>query len=209
MTMNAVKVAVHAADPITQIGLIGHIRHEPGMTPATAPEAADIAVVAVGTADGSTVELLRSLSGCPADSARFVLIVDGECCADLATLAECGVRAVLRRADFSPSAFVRALRAVSEGKADLPPMVQGQLLDQVERVQREILSPRGLTASGLTSREIDVLRLASEGLELSEIAFKMCYSERTIKNILYGVMNRLGLRNRVHAVSYAIRNGLI
>ncbi|WP_239013681.1 response regulator transcription factor [Streptomyces sioyaensis] len=51
--------------------------------------------------------------------------------------------------------------------------------------------------------------MVSEGKELAEIAAKLCYSERTVKYILYGLMKRLQLRNRSHAVSYAIRAGLI
>ena len=43
----------------------------------------------------------------------------------------------------------------------------------------------------------------------AEIAAALCYSERTIKNIIHDVINRLQLRNRSHAVAYAVRNGLI
>ena len=63
--------------------------------------------------------------------------------------------------------------------------------------------------SGLAEREIEVLRLLSEGFDTVEIAAKLCYSERTVKNVIHDVTSRLGLRNRSHAVSYAIRNGLI
>jgi len=99
--------------------------------------------------------------------------------------------------------------AVSAGQALLPPAVQGQLLDQVEQVHRNVLAPRGITASGLTVREVTVLRLMSEGLEVAEIALLMSYSERTIKKILSAVLSRFGLRNRTQAVSYAIRLGVI
>lgn len=204
--MSAVKVAVHSTDPITQVGLIDHIKHDP--TLAHTPVAqAEVTVVAAETADASTMELLRSLSA--SSNSRYVLIISGQWYADLLSAVECGVRALLWRSEFTNCTFSRAVHAVHEGKGDLPTTIQGMLLDQVERVQRDILSPRGLTASGLTSREIDVLRMASEGLELSEIANKLCYSERTIKNTLYGLMNRLGLRNRVHAVSFALRQGII
>lgn len=54
-----------------------------------------------------------------------------------------------------------------------------------------------------------MLRLVAEGTELADIATKLSYSERTVKYILYGVMKRLHLKNRAHAVSYAIRAGII
>ncbi|MER5853903.1 DNA-binding response regulator, partial [Streptomyces sp. NPDC002012] len=41
------------------------------------------------------------------------------------------------------------------------------------------------------------------------IATKLAYSERTIKNALQGVMTRYQLRNRSHAVAFAMRQGLI
>jgi len=51
-------------------------------------------------------------------------------------------------------------------------------------------------------------RLA-DGLDTSEIAGSLFYSERTVKNIIHDVTSRLELRNRTHAVAYAIREGLI
>jgi len=54
-----------------------------------------------------------------------------------------------------------------------------------------------------------VLRLVSDGHDTSEIATTLCYSERTVKNVLHDVTTRLNLRNRSHAVAYAMREGLI
>ena len=116
---------------------------------------------------------------------------------------------MLWRDTFTPAAFVRTLLTVADGGGSFPPTLQGTLMEQVQWTHREVLAPRGLTASGVSPRELDVLRLVSEGRELSEIATKLCYSERTVKYILYGLMKRLQLRNRAHAVSYAIRAGLI
>jgi DNA-binding NarL/FixJ family response regulator len=56
---------------------------------------------------------------------------------------------------------------------------------------------------------VRVLKLVAEGLDTSEIADSLSYSERTIKNVLHEVTTRLQLRNRSHAVAYALRNGLI
>jgi DNA-binding NarL/FixJ family response regulator len=61
----------------------------------------------------------------------------------------------------------------------------------------------------LTDREIEVLRLLSDGLDTNEVSQRLYYSERTVKNIIHDVTSRLDLRNRTHAVAYAIRQGLI
>jgi DNA-binding NarL/FixJ family response regulator len=54
-----------------------------------------------------------------------------------------------------------------------------------------------------------VLRLVADGLDTTEIARRMAYSERTVKNVIHDVTTRLNLRNRSHAVAYAVREGLI
>jgi DNA-binding NarL/FixJ family response regulator len=38
---------------------------------------------------------------------------------------------------------------------------------------------------------------------------RLYFSERTVKNVIHDVTSRLDLRNRTHAVAYAIRQGLI
>ena len=91
----------------------------------------------------------------------------------------------------------------------MPPDLLGRLLDQVGRLQRTVLDPRGITFTGLASREIEVLKLVAEGWDTAQIATRLSYSERTVKNVLHDVTTRLQLRNRSHAVAYAMREGLI
>jgi len=81
--------------------------------------------------------------------------------------------------------------------------------------QRVAIYRRGITlvcagdlyAGLLTSMHLT--RLVAEGLDTAEIAHKLCYSERTVKNALHDVTSRLQLRNRSHAVAYALKQGLI
>jgi DNA-binding NarL/FixJ family response regulator len=204
--MNKPHVAVHSTDPITRCGLEHALERSPLLV-RTSLEEADVVVVALNTVDAAALESLQALA--VGEDARFVVVAGRGWYVDPSSAVECGVRAVLWREDASADALVRAVAVVAAGQAWLPPSVQGRLLDQVEHVQREVLRPRGLTSSGLTAREIDVLRMLSEGLDLAEIAQKMSYSERTIKKIISSVITRLQLRNRVHAVTYAIRAGLI
>ena len=105
------------------------------------------------------------------------------------------------------AAAMRSGAAAGEGS--LPPDLLGRLLRQVGQIQRPVLSPRGLTVSGLTEREVAVVRLLADGFDTAEIAGRLYYSERTVKNIIHDITSRLELRNRTHAVAYAIREGLI
>jgi DNA-binding CsgD family transcriptional regulator len=49
----------------------------------------------------------------------------------------------------------------------------------------------------------------ADGLDTDEIAASLSYSSRTVKNILHSVTTRFCLKNRSHAVAYALREGLI
>jgi DNA-binding NarL/FixJ family response regulator len=61
----------------------------------------------------------------------------------------------------------------------------------------------------LDERERAVLRLIADGFGTAEIAMRLNYSERTVKNILHRLLSRMHLRNRAHAVAYALGNGLL
>ncbi|MFJ5260146.1 response regulator transcription factor [Streptomyces sp. NPDC088387] len=203
---------VHTDDPIVRMGLAGLVEAEPDFVLITSPvdqEGVDVVVLAVESVDASTVELLQKFAVDGSSETRFCLIVGGRWQADVSVAIQRGVRAVLWRSEFTPQRFTRTLRAVHKGWGDFPPTIQGGLLDHMERVRSEVLAPRGLTASGFSARELDILRLMSSGFTLPEISEKLCYSERTVKNVLYALTKRFNLRNRTHVVSYAIRAGLI
>jgi DNA-binding NarL/FixJ family response regulator len=209
MDTDTIRVAVHAPDAVIRAGLVSCLQHDRRIceVPRDRMREAHVIVVAVEVADASTLELLRNL--CDAPDARFLAVLGKQWQADISAAVDCGVRAVLPRDDFTPAVFVRTLLTIANGGGSFPPTLQGTLMEQVRWTQREVLAPRGLAASGVSPREVDVLRMVAEGRELSEIAVKLSYSERTVKYVLYGLMKRMQLRNRAHAVSYAIRAGII
>ncbi|MFD7917717.1 response regulator transcription factor [Streptomyces sp. NPDC059740] len=208
--IDTVRVAIHAPEGLVRAGLVSYLQHGRELTEVPVGEVrdGDVVVVAADVADASVLETLRGLSG-DADVLFVLVVARGGWRAETSSAVDRGVRAVLWRDSFTPEDFTRTLLTVARGGGSLPASLQGTLMEQAQTIQREVLAPRGLAASGMSSRETDVLRLVAEGQELSQIATKLCYSERTIKYVLYGVMKRLQLRNRAHAVSYAIRSGLI
>ncbi|WP_199440928.1 helix-turn-helix transcriptional regulator [Umezawaea beigongshangensis] len=203
------RVVLRATDPITLAGLSGSLkeRTELMVIPPQRMAEADVCVMAT---DRVTPEVVTLMRGVAAECGGPTVLVTGHVDPnDLLTAVECRVVAVLSRVAATPERLAGAIKAACTGRGLLPPDLLGELLQRVGRLQREVLAPNGLTASGLTAREIDVLRLMAEGWDTAEIADKLCYSDRTVKNIIYGMTKRLQLRNRSHAVAFALRAGVI
>jgi DNA-binding NarL/FixJ family response regulator len=74
---------------------------------------------------------------------------------------------------------------------------------------RTTTASRPVRAPDWTDREIAVLGLLAQGLSTREVARALCWSERTIKNVVYDLTTRHGLRNRTHAVAVAVRAGVV
>lgn len=203
------QVLARATDPILQNGLRSALRTRPEvwLVDEDAGAASTVALVAADRLDEPTARLLRGLHG--RGYTRIVLVAGELADAEILTAVEAGVCAVARRADGTAEMLVRLVTAAASGEGALPPDLLGRLLDRVSRLQRHVLEPRGMRLGGITDREGEVLRLVASGLSTQEIAERLCYSQRTVKSILHDVTNRFQLRNRAHAVAYALREGLI
>ena len=204
-----VPVMVYAEDPVLRTGVVQQLRPRPEVEILTVEEESRAAVtlVVVDEVDDNATRLLRRLQRSSATRTGVVVgRIDRE---TLRTTVDCEVAAVIRRAEADQDRLVTAILAMARGEAVLPGDLVATLLDHVGKVQRHTLDPNGVTLSTLTPRETDMLRLIAEGLGTAEIATRLSYSERTVKNILHGVTTRLNLRNRAHAVGYVMRHGLI
>ena len=206
--MERIRAAVQSTDPLTQEGLASSLRSrsEVVVQPQQCVET-DVLVVA---ADRFSVDVTSSLRRSVAEFGTPVVLITNEMTeVELLTAVECRVVAVVPRSRAVGKWLAHSVVAAAKGGGVLPPNLLGELLKHVERLQREVLAPQGLTAAGLTPREIDVLRLMADGCDTAEIADKLCYSERMIKSVVHGLTSRLNLRNRPHAVAYALRAGVI
>jgi DNA-binding NarL/FixJ family response regulator len=202
-------VVVRATDPILRNGVSMALRtrDDVWLVDEKSADGDTVALLVADRLDANMTQVLRSLQG--QGFTRIVLIAGEVDDNEILSAVEHGVCAVARRADTTPDVLVRLVKAAAAGEGALPPDLLGKLLNQVSRLQRQVLEPRGLHLAGITSRETEVLRLVASGLSTQEIAERLCYSQRTVKSILHDVTNRFQLKNRSHAVAYAMREGLI
>lgn len=140
---------------------------------------------------------------------RLVLVATRIGDAGLLAAVEAGIGAILRREAASPRALREAIATCAAGDGSLPPDLLGRLLGHVSTLQHSVLAPRGITLAGLSEREINVLRLLADGHDTAEVGRRLYCSQRTVKYVVHDITSKLNLRNRTHAVAYALRRGLI
>jgi DNA-binding NarL/FixJ family response regulator len=140
------------------------------------------------------------------EATEAAVIVCSSLCSEEAVLSalQAGAVGILRKETLTTDSLASAVRAAADGTG----VVTSELL-------RELLE--GLTPNGndkrpparLSDREQQVLALIADGHPTREVAQQLCYSERTVKNVLHDVVTKLGARSRSQAVAHAVREGLI
>jgi DNA-binding NarL/FixJ family response regulator len=198
-----VAVRVVAQDAIGASGLSLLLQSHPRIVDAAQP---DVVVFSATRVDADAIRRLHDLGQ---SDVPIVLLAGAVSEASLLALIECGVVGIVDRGTASGAELTEAVLAAAERESVLPKELMGKLIGLVRTMQRETLAPLGLNAVGLTEREVEVLRLLADGAETSEIARKLTYSESTIKHVLHTLSTRFKFRNRVHAVAFALRAGVL
>lgn len=109
--------------------------------------------------------------------------------------------------DAPPSQLLHGIRTVETGSALLDPDVTRKLVGRyAARIRPVDGTPHDIP---LTPRELEVLRLIADGFSNGEIAVTLLISRETVKTFVSRILAKLGLRDRVQAVVYAYRQGLV
>jgi DNA-binding NarL/FixJ family response regulator len=107
--------------------------------------------------------------------------------------------------DDPPEQLIAAVRTVAAGEALLSPPVTRRVIDQFARLNRQT-PPKAVKT--LTSREMDVFRLITQGLSNAEIGQALFISDTTVKTHVTRLLQKLGLRDRAQAIVLAYQTGL-
>ncbi|MFJ1648295.1 response regulator [Streptomyces sp. NPDC088258] len=115
--------------------------------------------------------------------------------------------------DSPPRDLVQGIRTIAAGESLLAPAVTRQLVgrfaDRIVRPADDRKRAAARALSVLAPRETEVLELIAEGLSNAEIADRMVLSRETVKTYVSRILTKLGLRDRVQAVVFAHRVGLV
>jgi DNA-binding NarL/FixJ family response regulator len=135
-----------------------------------------------------------------------VMVCTSDCSQDNVLMAmKAGAIGFLRKDTLTTEGLAAAVQAAASGAGVVTPELLGSLVRSAE--------PNGVNGRAhhatLTDREQQVLALIAAGHPTREVAQQLCYSERTVKNVLHDVVTKLNARSRSQAVAFAVREGLI
>jgi DNA-binding NarL/FixJ family response regulator len=139
-------------------------------------------------------EVIKRIRAGSSDTAFLVLttLVGDE---EIYRALEAGARGYLFK-DMARKELVHAIHEVARGQRFIPQPVGNRLADALPR-------------TGLTEREIEVLQAVAAGMRNKEIAFRLGVSEATVNSHTKHIMEKLNVTDRTHAVTTALRRGII
>ena len=109
--------------------------------------------------------------------------------------------------DAPPEEIAAAVRIVASGEALLAPAITRAVVEQFVQQRPPPVPPAAVAQ--LTAREAEVLELLARGLSNPEICDQLVISEATTKTHVARILQKLGVRDRVHAVIYAYESGIV
>lgn len=205
MTTDPIRVLIVDDHPILRDGLRGQLATQPDLQvvaeAASAEEAltvlehhgVDVLLTDLRMPGLGGHELIRTVRAAYPDTEILVLTTyDGE--TDVRPALEAGARGYILK-DANRQTLFSAVRAAAAGHASYAPSVQ-RLRDQAT------------SASMLSAREIEVLRLVAQGHTNRQIASSLFIGEATVKTHVRHVCDKLDVTDRTAAVAAAYRRGL-
>ncbi|TEB16841.1 Transcriptional regulatory protein DegU [Pelotomaculum sp. FP] len=109
--------------------------------------------------------------------------------------------------DISPSVLIQTILGVARGESFITPSMTAKMFNEYARLSSQ--NQLGTSSERLTRREFDVLRLVAHGENNRAIAKKLFISEKTVKNHLTNIFQKLGVEDRTQAAIHAVKNRLV
>jgi DNA-binding NarL/FixJ family response regulator len=116
---------------------------------------------------------------------------------------EAGAQAYLLK-DAPRETLFNSIKAVFRGESIIQPSIAGKVLDHLRTLSRQVQG-----GGVFSNRENEVLKLMAKGIPVKEIAANLSISESTVKTHIQNIFVKLGVNNRMAAVSEAIKRGYL
>lgn len=107
----------------------------------------------------------------------------------------------------SSQEVANAIRSVHNGDMLIEPGMTGAIVRELRRLSSTTINGQSLDM--LSEKEVEILRYVATGMSNKEIATQLSYSEKTVKNYLSVIFQKLGIRDRTQAAIFALRNGIL
>jgi DNA-binding NarL/FixJ family response regulator len=108
--------------------------------------------------------------------------------------------------DCSTDEIADAVRIAAAGQTALSPQLAATMLDEVRRMEEQ---ERAQENRLITKREEEVLQMIADGCSTTEVAEGLYISQKTVKNHLASIYQKLEARDRTQAVLQAVRMGIV
>lgn len=121
-------------------------------------------------------------------------------------LIRCGVSSYVLK-DITPGELIETIQKVAEGQGYIPPSLTPKVFEELSRLSKQEEQVDG--TFNLTAREQEVLQEMAQGLTNKEIGEKLFITEKTVKNHLTNIFQKLGVSDRTQALLFAIKHNIV
>lgn len=116
---------------------------------------------------------------------------------------EIGVKGYVLK-DSESDVLIKAIRSIYDGDSYIQPNMASLLFKKMNNDDSAVMDN-----SRLTKREVEVLKLITQGMLNKEIAHKLCISEKTVKNHVSNIFKKIEVSDRTQAAVFAIKNSIV
>ena len=169
-------------------------------------ERPDLVLLDLDLGGESGLELLRE-SGAACPEAR-ILVFTGVRDRDVHRRAmQLGAHGVVSK-EKAASVLLTAIRKVWAGEAWIDRTMMSALLQEARQAPRRELDPQAARIASLTPREREIIGLIAQGNGTKRLAAELGVSEKTVRNHLVSIYDKLEVSDRLELAIYAVRHGL-